>query len=489
LPKRFRVQFPGVGRLLLVLFTTASPLAAVGLTPPGPNQFRQTAIRLSIALDYPEARLIGSARIELENYSSAPASTASFLLNRLMAVTAVRGSGPGRLPFRQSIVAFEDDPMRQVRQVLVTLPTAVAPRARVVVELRYSGYLVGYTETGSLYMQDRIDSAFTILREDAFAFPVVGVPSWQEIRATPRVDFTYDADIVAPAGLSVASAGRLLERRSVLGGTAWHYRGEKAVPFLNLTVAPYRLIETGGIRLFHFPEDSAGGARLLQASQRALDQLGSWFGPLHDPQTLTIMEIPDGWGSQASLTGGIIQTAAAIRSAEHLGEVYHELSHLWNAPDLDRPSPRWNEGFASFMALRLARDLDGWTGLDSTMQASATAIVARLTGSPQASIPMRDYGRTGNTDLSYRVGRLLFYLLERTTSPESFNAIVGGYYHRYAGAGGTTQDFLDLAIAKSSHDLRPLFRDWMQTTNWLGILQREPSLDHLVEAYRTGRSP
>lgn len=474
---------------LLGLLLSQSKVVASGVVPPRPSPFRQVDLQLTVALDYTEGRLSGRARIELENWSSTSASTASFMLNRLMSVSAARGANAKSLRYRQEIVTFTDDPIRQVRQVLVALPRAVAPGQRAVVELAYSGYLVGSTETGSLYIQDRIDSAFTILREDALAFPVVGVPSWQDAKSIPRVGFTYAVSVTAPVGLTVASAGHLVERRPVGGGVEWRYRGERSVPFLNITVAPYLLMETEGVRLFHFPADSSDAARLLGHTERALTRLREWFGPLRDPPVVTIMEIPDGWGSQASLTGGIIQTAAAFHDTAHFGEIYHELSHLWNAPDLDRPSPRWNEGLASFLALRMARDLDGWTGLDSAIQASAAPLAARLRESQSASTPMLDYGRTGNTDLSYRVGRLLFYLLERLVGPEEFNGIVGGYYQHFAETGGTTEDFASFATSHSAHDLRPLFEDWLRTTNWIGLLDREKTLDRIAELYRRARSP
>ena len=46
--------------------------------------------------------------------------------------------------------------------------------------------------------------------------------------------------------------------------------GVLPTPFLNIAIAPYRTIEHGGIRVFYFPEDSAGAARLLNAADRAL---------------------------------------------------------------------------------------------------------------------------------------------------------------------------------------------------------------------------
>ena len=75
-----------------------------------------------------------------------------------------------------------------------------------------------------------------------------------------------------------------------------------------------------------------------------------------------MIEVPDGWGSQADVTC-ILQTAAAFRDPARLVEVYHEVSHLWNVPATDLPSPRWDEGLATFLQFRMADERDGTTRL------------------------------------------------------------------------------------------------------------------------------
>ncbi len=67
------------------------------------------------------------------------------------------------------------------------------------------------------------------------------------------------------------------------------------------------------------------------------------FGPLAGAPALCVMEIPDRWGSQVSLASGIIQEAATLRERDPMPQSYHELMHLWNAPDLDNPIPRWKD--------------------------------------------------------------------------------------------------------------------------------------------------
>jgi hypothetical protein len=122
----------------------------------------QVALTLDVTVDYENQSLRGRAGMTVEN-RGAQTGEASFLLGRLMHVAAVTSAGKP-LRFSQEVVIFDDEPMRQVLQLRVSLPKPLPPQGRTAVEIEYGGPLVGYAETGSLYVKDRIDPAFTILR-------------------------------------------------------------------------------------------------------------------------------------------------------------------------------------------------------------------------------------------------------------------------------------------------------------------------------------
>src|SRR3972149_6477562 len=82
-----------------------------------------------------------------------------------------------------------------------------------------------------------------------------------------------------------------------------------------------------------------------------------------------------------------IQSAAAFKDPEQHREVYHEISHLWNVPPTDRPSPRWNEGQASFLEYLVTQEVTGKPIVD----ARASQLVDWLRG----GVPKRGGGRGG----------------------------------------------------------------------------------------------
>jgi hypothetical protein len=353
----------------------------------------------------------------------------------------------------------------------------------VAIVVHYGGRLVGYTETGSLYVRDNISPDFTILREDAYAFPVLGVPSWQTNRSIPREAFAFSARVTVPAGLVVAMGGRdrgAIRRDSL---TTWVYQSDGPVPFLNIAIAPYEMLEQGGIRIFSFPQDSSGARMLSHAVTDALGRYTSWFGSLGENPRLTVMEIPEGWGSQASLTAGIIETADAFRDRAQLHQLYHELSHLWNPPDLDQPSPRWNEGLASFLEWRMAAELDGWDGWDNRLDRLEQALRSRCeTRNPCATVPFADYGRADMTGLSYQVGALLFHALYRTLGPERFDRTYREFLQQSRARGASSAELLT-AFRRADPRSDPILADWFSTTQWYVRLAGGQSVRQILEGY------
>lgn len=466
---------------LIALVLSCGTASAEG---PAPESFRVRDLKLDLAIDYRQKRLSGSATCVLENWTKHPAQRVSLLLGRLMEASRVRDASGRYLGYLEDVVRFRDDPMRQVTRLDVRLPKPVPPGGRTTLRVDYAGHVVGYTEIGWLYVRDRIDTTFTILRSEALAFPVVGGLSDSLNRTVPDEDFTYDVAIRVPRRMRVATGGAATLTEHADGTTTWRYVSGKVSPFLNVAIAPFDTVSQGGVRVFYFPADSAGAIRLLGQASAALKTLSDWFGPLHDPMHLTITEIPDGWGSQASLVGGIIQTAAAFREARRASELYHELTHLWNAPDLENPPPRWNEGLATFLENLLSERLDGWTGRAARDSARIARIRKAVADEPPLrTVPFAEYGRRGMTDYSYSVGALMFATLYELVGADGFGRIVGGYYQKFPN-GGTMRDFAAFGAHATAADLTTFFDDWLFTTKWTEKLAAAGSAKELSEGYR-----
>lgn len=479
---RLREAWAVLSFLIPIVLTVTS---AVGQTVPSePELPRVTRLELDVRVDYETERIRGTATLTVENSAAGPTSRVPLLLNRLMQVTGARVVGGPDLTFNQGIASFEDIGKYQVNVVEIDLAAPLPKGDSLRVTVQYEGYLVGYTEVGMSYVRDHINRDFTILREDALAFPVVGVPSLRINRAFPRAPFEFEVRVTVPEDLVVATGGEPLGRTTGDGLATWHYRSREPAPYLIIAIAPYRVAQADGLRVFHFPEDEEGASRLLEASLQAAGRYQDIFGPLRRPLALNIMEIPDGWGSQANLAGGIIQEGGAFRDRSRMWELYHELSHLWNVSDLDAPSPRWNEGLATFMQRRLSRELDGWDGAAAAWERTAERLLERCgEDRPCGQVPMRRYGEKQLTDYSYSVGGLMFAALYRVLGEESFDRALRHHFQAHADTGGRTDDLVRIFVESGGPSAQRVFDDWLESTAWLLRLRAAGSAQAVFEAY------
>ena len=454
----------------------ASDSVVLRLTP--------TRYELSIRIDFEQQRLDATARITLRNFSDMPVTEIPVLLYRLMEIRAADVSG---VPVRwtQRVVAFSDFSKLQATHALLTLPVPLAPGGIVEARIRYDGHLLGYAETGMAYVRDHIEPSFTILRDDAFAFPRVGYPSIAVNRRAPFPSYNYLARITVPESLAVMNGARLVERTVAGGEATYVYRSIKPSWRMDFAIGDYAVIEAAPLRVAYLRRDSVGAHRTAANAQRALDLFNRWFAPLSGDPSLTILELEDGYGSQADVTA-IMQTAAAFRDSTRAHELYHEVAHLWNPPASDLPSPRWNEGLSSF--LEYLAD-EQFTGKPVTV-ARADQLLAWLRATAPrrervTQVPLIDYGREQMTDYSYSVGALLFHLLHGVVGPERFRAIIGGFSRTYATRGASTREFVEFANRTAGMNLRPLFEDWVFTTGWWPAIKSGATYADLIRRYRS----
>jgi len=479
------------GFRIALLAAAALVVAATGdaSSPVQGTAFVPTRYDLDLRVDFGEERVSGTARITLKNRSGAPAGEASFLLYRLMTVTAVRTAGGQSLPFRQAVVAFDDRPRKQTNHLLVALAPPLEPGQSATVEIEYGGFLAGYVETGSLYIRDRVDDAFTIIREDADAYPTVRVPSAAANRAAGLPEFDYLARITVPESHVVANGGALVEKTVRAGQATYVYRNIKPAWRMDFAIARFGVLEGPGLRVFHLPDDRSGAEKVLKAATDSMALYSRWFGPLPNSPSFTVIEIPDGWGSQADVTS-ILQAAAAFRDPAQLHEVYHEVSHLWNVPAAERPFCRWNEGLATFLEYLTEEKLGGEPILDQRAEKTARWLVERAGKEPRIrTVPMIDYGKEEMTGYAYSTGMLMFYELYRLVGPDAFNAIIGGYSSKYRKKSASTDQFVAEARAHARLDVGPFFDDWLYSTRWFEIVATGGPARDLSDRYRRVRKP
>ena len=196
---------------LLVLAAPSSRAAAADPTPDRP-QVRHYRITLQLLPHERSLRALASMRVA--NTTQQPVTEIPFLLYRLFTVTAA-GDQEGRgLDWSQQVVIDHDEATLQVNHVRVVLPRALAPGDSTTVTLSYGGPLFGLTEVSG-YVHDTVSEDYSLLREDAYAYPILARPSRQGRAGMVDRLFSWELDATVPAGLVVATGG-LAERLAPL---------------------------------------------------------------------------------------------------------------------------------------------------------------------------------------------------------------------------------------------------------------------------------
>ncbi len=352
--------------------------------------------------------------------------------------------------------------------------------------ITWEGYLHGYTEA-MRYVRDHIDPEYTVLRRETRAYPVVGYPSSLTNRRAGLPGFDAELRVTVPDSLVVAYGGELLGIERTGGRATYHYRDFRPSWRIDIAIAPYELIERNGLSVFYFAEDRSGAERVAGGFLRAMDQYTEWFGPLHDFGGYAIIEVPTGYGSQAD-DNNILLQASAFLDPDGLTQLYHEASHLWNVELTDRPSPRWDEGLATFHQALMVDVFAGDQSL-SAVEALAERLRIRLRTQFErdprlGNTPPIDYGKEDVTDLSYRVGMLMFGVLYHLVGQEGLNELIGGFYQEHYASGASTTDFVARANSIAPLDLDSFFQDWLYSTGYTRFLDSDLTLVQIANGYR-----
>ena len=444
--------------------------------------------KLDLVIDYENEKILGGCQLMVLNPSKHPIHEIPLLLYRLLKVTSVRDEQGNDLSFTQQVLAYEDWEKLQVNYIAVSLKNPIQQGERRTINIQYEGYILGYSEVGMRYIKDRVDEEFTIIRPDCKAYPEVGYPSWKVNRAAGFQKFDYLVKVTVPHSLLVANGGELVGKVFKNGSVTYSYRNIKPAWRIDVAVAKYDLLEdkANRLKIFYFPEDKEGAQMVLEALKKTMELYTDWFGPLRDYKGFTVIEIPEGFGSQADVTC-IIQTRVAFTSKERLYGLYHEISHLWSVEPRDPlPSRLESEGLAMFLQYLVQEKLENKKGaLEKGLQWSIESFRQKCKNNPRCGeVPVIDYGKEMLTDLSYSKGMILFYVLYNLVGEKEFMEIIGTFYQKYNETGATSDDFVNHAKKVSKVDLTKFFEEWVYGTRSSEYIINGTPIEEIVKKYR-----
>lgn len=430
-----------------------------------------------------EEKLAAEARITVKNTTNRTQRDIPFLLYRTLAVSAVTDEKGRALAFQQSVAGFTDERNLQVNCVHVSLASPLEPGASTEISVKYDGSVFGYTEVMG-YVHDRVSEEYTLLRPDSMAYPVIAAPSWASYMASYQ-PFEYRVEATVPVGYVVAAGGVLREKRTSEGVT-YVYGSDAPVDRIDVAVARFRVVksEKNDLSIFVLPEDEARANALIEEMRRAAAIYGDWFG--EKPLRCTLIEIPEGWGSQHGV-GYVLQTAGAFRDPKRVRELYHEVAHNWNAmakPEVQRS--RWfDEAFASYFQSLAVRQFQSEAAFQREMESDREEFRQSCAKEPKsADTAIAEYGREELGANSYTKGAWSLYVLHVLLGDEKFRVCMRQFLEEFSTQPADFRDFEAVVERVSGRQLTRYFSEWIYGTESTKLLLDNLSVEQIAQRYR-----
>jgi len=434
-----------------------------------------------------ENRLEAEALMKVQNDSANPVSELPFILYRLFDVLEVTDERGTALPFNQTVVKFSDERSLQVNLATVRLTRPLSPSNSTSVRLKYAGSLWGYPEVMA-YVRDRIDEDYSLLRPDSLAYPVLARASFQSFVAALRSSFAYRVAIEVPTGYTVACGGRPIETKSKADTTTFVFESYKATWRIDIAAAKFKMIEDedAKIRVFAIPEDEGEGRRILEAAQKSFRFYSGLFGELGDLPGYTIIEVPEGWGSQAGDFYSL-QSAAAFRDKGRTSELYHEIAHGWSVrvkPGIQR-CRYFDEAFASYFQGLAIREFEGQEAFDRYMTRLRDNFIKSCEKDEKnGSTPIADYWKEERGENSYTKGAWSLFVLNRLVGDSVFRSLVSGFLREFRTREVDFEGFERFAEKAAEKNLDRFFKEWIFGAESSRLLRERLDAGQIADRYR-----
>jgi aminopeptidase N len=455
---------------ILILFVTSALSQPLSALERSDIDLKHLSLEFKISLDgesISQNSLEGIATMRFQNTGDEDIKNLPLLLNRLMRFSSVRDEQDRELELQTQLLELDNFEFFQANAGIVTLLQPLQPGDSTQLSVSFTGRLTGYADAGMSYTREVLDPEFTIIRSEVLPWPHIAEPDWLEVRSSWADTFDWVVAFDVP-GTHVVANGQPVEVMDNGDRHVFTYRSAEPNTYMVFPIAPYKTIEVGDNRIYFLPGSDAGAGFIATQMTQAMALYERWFGSLVKGENgLSIIEIPEGYGSQAKVPT-IIQTADAFNSKEEIDQLYHELSHLWNVEKYEPQNPRLEEGLATFLQSLVDEKLSSEDSLKEVMAARSKRMAGIYERNPEfRNIAIADFGSEGVTGLSYGVGALFYYELYLSLGEKKFFDLINGYYKEYAGGMGSFDNMVSYYRKSLPNESINLLDQWLTGTGYV----------------------
>ena len=439
---------------------------------------------MNLEISPPKKMLRGLCSLKIRNTGKSPIKNVTFLLNKGLKVLSV-SIQDRETSFSQNLTSFSDIKALKINHIHVNLGSPLLPNAELKLKVLYEGKIEPYDDVFN-YVRDSISEEYSLVRLDAFSYPVIGVPDFSKlVHIILSQTFEYELNISVPAPYVVANIGELIDKEFRDGMITYRYRSKLPSWRIDIAVTYFDVIhdEEREIRIFTLKEDAKHATRLLHETKRVLDFYTKNFGEPVNWCGYTIIEIPAGWGSQADVCGILLNRESFVNE-EEVGGLYHEIAHLWNVKTREKiPSRFLDEAFACYFQLLAEKEFLG-KDLGEMLERARRRIIEMCQKAPiLTNIPIIKYGEYRITDATYYIGPWVLHLLNKIAGEECFRRIIRNFLRKYKEQGATVEDFISTSIETCGEHLKTFLNDWLLKTKGIKLLIKGISKSGLLDLY------
>ena len=435
-----------------------------------------------------QGRFEAEVTLKLNNITNHPQTEIPLLLYRLLEVKEVVSEHNRPLKFGQKVVRFPDAGLNnlQVTFVTIQLKTPQRPKTQQLIKVKYDGSIYGYAEVMG-YVHDKISEDYSLLRPDALAYPMLSYPTAENWLNVYKSLFTYDLTVTVPKDYIAACGGLPLSQTTNANETTFVFKSSKPTWRMDIGVAKFKLFKDEGTKLqvYALPADEKGAINVLNASKKAISLYSGMFGEIDNYQGYTVIEIPEGWGSQAS-DFYFLQSAEAFNNPESMPEVYHEIAHTWNAKTTGevQRSRYFDEAFASYFQAIAVREFDGEKAYEDLLSRYWDSFIRNVERDKiNAETAIADYGKLELGRNSYTKGALSLYVLHQLLGEHNFRSFIRKFLVDFKNDFADFKDFQATAQKFSSKNLDKYFAEWIYGTESSQLLIEKVSIREIVKRY------
>ena len=262
-------------------------------------------------------------------------------------------AGRSRLAANSRLTLVTGMDLLELNKIEIDLGKTLTGTDRIDIAIHYRGFLEELSWTGLTGVKETLSPNFTMLRAQAFAYPVFAEANLASIKnAWANKGFLQFADITLPGANVIVGTLDITEKNLVGEQTKVALKSNRPTNLMALAIAPYQSLSSGPVTASFLHGGEAGAKQLLGLVAGQMDSLANLLGAPTSGATLNIINVPNGYGNSAA-TGALFLETSFLSAPSLTPKIKKTINDLWKSNNAGK-SGNWSNGLDKLIDLEIA---------------------------------------------------------------------------------------------------------------------------------------